>query len=179
METSYQTIDGRPVLRLERRIGHPVPAVWAAITEKDDLAQWFPSTIEGELGPGQPLSFAFPGHDEIPDMEGRVTEFDPPRTLGFDWGEDHLRFELEPADGGEHTDLRLTVLLGSRDKAARDGAGWTVCLARLEAVADGVRDPATLGRIGDGWREHYDEYSRRGFPASAPIPQAASEDSAV
>jgi uncharacterized protein YndB with AHSA1/START domain len=172
MDTSYESIDGRPALRLERRIAHPVAAVWTAITDKQELARWFPSTVDGELHPGGQLGFSFPQHPEVPEMEGRVTDVDPPRLLAFYWGEDHLRFELEPAGGGE-TDLRLTVLLGTETKAARDGAGWTVCLSRLEAALDGA-DEQSLERIDGGWREHYDEYSRRGFPATAPIPESAS-----
>ena len=111
-------------------------------------------------------------------MDGEVTDFDPPRLLGFDWGEDHVLFELAPAADGARTDLRLTVLLGSEDKAARDGAGWTVCLARLEATLDGAGE-AEINHISETWREHYDEYARRGFPARAVIPQAARRDAAV
>jgi uncharacterized protein YndB with AHSA1/START domain len=178
MDTSYELIDERPALRLERRIAHPVGAVWAALTDREELAGWFPSTIAGELRAGSRLEFSFPEHDDVPDMDGEVTDFDPPRLLAFDWGEDHLRFELAPADEGARTDLRLTVLLGTEDKAARDGAGWTVCLARLEAMLDGAGE-AEIKQISSGWREHYDEYARRGFPATAPIPQAARRDAAV
>ena len=172
METSYESIDGRPVLQLERRIGHPVAAVWTAITDGQELSRWFPSTVDGDLRPGERLTFEFVDHPDVPDMEGEVTDVEEPRLLAFYWGEDHLRFELEPAEGGE-TDLRLTVLLGTDTKAARDGAGWTVCLARLEAALDGAGEQA-LEQISGGWREHYDEYSRRGFPATAPIPESAS-----
>lgn len=168
MNSSYESIDGKPALRFERRIDHPVAAVWAALTEPAELAQWFPSTIAGELRTGGELAFSFPERDEIPDMEGQVTDFDPPRELGFQWGEDHLRFELTPAEDGERTDLRFTVMLGTADKAARDGAGWHVCLARLEALLDGAGE-GELKRITEGWRGHYDEYARRGFPAEAPI----------
>jgi uncharacterized protein YndB with AHSA1/START domain len=172
MDTNYEMTDGRPTLRLERRLAHPVGAVWTAITDPQELTQWFPSTIEGELRDGSRLSFSFPEYDEVPDMEGRVTAFDPPRELGFDWGTDHIRFELAPA--GEHTDLRLTVRLDSADKAARDGAGWHVCLALLEASLDGA-GKESLKAISDDWRSHYDEYARRGFPATAPIPGAAAD----
>ena len=63
MDASYELIDERPALRLERRIAHPVGAVWAALTEKEELAGWFPSTIEGELRAGSRLTFSFPGKD--------------------------------------------------------------------------------------------------------------------
>jgi uncharacterized protein YndB with AHSA1/START domain len=175
MDTSYELIDGRPTLRLERRVAHPVTAVWSALTDPAELARWFPSTIEGELRDGARLSFSFPEHDAVADMQGHITELDPPRELAFFWGEDHIRFELSPA--GEQTDLRLTVALDSADKAARDGAGWHVCLARLEAMLDGAGEQS-LKAIGEGWRQHYDEYAGRGFPANAPIP-GAPEDAAV
>ena len=77
------------------------------------------------------LTFEFVDPRDVPDMLGEVTDFDPPRRFAFTWGEDHLQFALEPVDGGE-TELRLHGGARHRGKAARDGAGWHVCLARLE-----------------------------------------------
>jgi uncharacterized protein YndB with AHSA1/START domain len=171
VHTTYESIGGRPALRFERRIAHPVEAVWGAITEPAELEQWFPTTVGGEMRAGGELTFTFVKHD-IPPMTGAVTDFDPPSLLAFYWGEDHLRFELSPADDLAHTDLRFTVLLDSADKAARDGAGWHGCLDRLDASLDGA-DEHTLKAINDGWREHYDEYAGRGFPATAPVPDTA------
>lgn len=168
MYASYDSIENRPTLRFERRIAHPVEAVWSAISEPAELARWFPTTVSGEMRAQGRLTFTFEEH-ELPPMAGDVTEFEPHRVLAFGWGEDHLRFELTPADGGAQTDLRFTVLLGSEDKAARDGAGWHVTLDALE-VALGGADEGRLEAVKDGWRQHYDEYERRGFPATAPIP---------
>ena len=103
-------------------------------------------------------------------IPGRVTEFDPPRLFAFFWGDDHLRFELEPVAGSEDACLlRLTVLLDQREKAARDGAGWHVCLDRLDGAAGRRRRPAVTG-AGEDWRGLYEEYQRRGVPAGAPSP---------
>ena len=56
--------------------------------------------------------------------------------------------ELEPLTGsGDACLLRLTVLLDSREKAARDGAGWHVCLDRLEQLLAGDDGPADPGRV--------------------------------
>ena len=52
MHTSYQTIDKRPTLRFERRLGHPVQSVWEAITRPEELAQWFPTRVEVDLRVG-------------------------------------------------------------------------------------------------------------------------------
>ncbi len=172
MDATYESLDGRPVLRFERQIGHPVEAVWRAITEPQELKRWFPTVVGGEMRAGGQLTFTFEEHN-LPPMRGEVTDFDPPSSLAFYWGEDHLRFELTPAAGGAQTDLRFTVLLDSVDKAARDGAGWTVCLARLERQLTGAPTTAPRGEPTGEWREHYEEYVRRGFPATAPIPDAA------
>ena len=172
MHAEYKAIEGRAALRFERRFAHPVRDVWRAIADSDELARWFPSVVAGEIRAGGHLTFTFEERD-VPPMEGEVTEFDPPRTLAFWWGEDHLRFELAPATDGSQTDLRFTVLLGADDKAARDGAGWHVCLDALKAALDGA-DPAVIHGVTDAWRERYEEYERRGFPATAPIPGGES-----
>lgn len=96
-------------------------------------------------------------------MHGDVTELDPPRLLAFYWGDDHLRFELEPLEEGCR--LRFTCLLDAREKAARDAAGWHVCFDRLERVVVGDT-PAD----DEAWRERYAEYERRGLPTGAPVP---------
>ena len=168
MYANYESIDARPALRFERRLAHPAAAVWAAITEPAQLVHWFPTQVSGEMHGGGHLTFTFQEHD-LPPMQGDVTDFDPPRSLAFWWGEDHLHFELRPAEGGAQTDLRFTVLLGTEDKAARDGAGWHVCLDGLAATLDGHGEKTVRG-VTEGWREVYEEYERRGFPATAPIP---------
>jgi uncharacterized protein YndB with AHSA1/START domain len=169
MYGAYDTIENRPALQFERRLSHPVEVVWQAITQPEELEQWFPSKVEvEELTPGAEMTFRFENMplDAPSTMTGRVTEFDPPRLFEFYWGGDHLRFEIEPVGGSEEECLlRLTVLLEEREKAARDGAGWHVCLDRLGRQLAGA-EPG--GR--EDWRGLYEEYQRRGVPAGAPIP---------
>jgi uncharacterized protein YndB with AHSA1/START domain len=168
---TYETIDAQPTLQFERHIAHPVDAVWRAITEPDQLAQWFPCTVELELRLGGRMSFTFPpgtAAEEAVTMLGSVTELDPPRRFAFDWGEDHLHFALEPADGGEACLLRFTVELDSHDKAARDGSGWHQCLDGLKTLLDG--GGSTRPYDAQAWRGLYAEYERRGFPTGAAIP---------
>jgi uncharacterized protein YndB with AHSA1/START domain len=162
MHGTYETIENRPALRFERRLNHPVERVWQAISEPDEMKAWFPSAVSGEIAPGAGLTFTFE-HGEAPEMHGEVTEHDPPRRLAFYWGDDHLRFELEPADGG--CVLRFTALLDARDKAARDAAGWHTCLDRLEAALDGSDETDHAA-----WRALYAEYERQGLPTGAPVP---------
>ena len=104
--------DGKYVLRFERRLAHPPEKVWAALTEPDQLRRWFPTDIEGERRPGAPIRFVFredaPSAADMPellehdpqDLDGEFTEFDPPRLLAYRWGDEHLRWELEPTAEG-------------------------------------------------------------------------------
>ena len=74
------------------------------------------------------LRFVFLG-SESHDLFGTVLECDPPHVLAFTWGDETLRFELCPEEGG--TCLVLTDELDP-PFAARNAAGWDVCLELLE-----------------------------------------------
>jgi uncharacterized protein YndB with AHSA1/START domain len=170
MQGTYVELDGRPALRFERRLAHPVDAVWRAVTEPEELAQWFPAAVEVEPRPGGAMAFHFPG-GEAPDSAGEVLEHDPPRVFAFRWNDDELRFELE-ADGGDGCVLRFTHILDARDRAARDAAGWHVCLDQLERRLAGAGDGPATGPTED-WRGLYEDYVARGLPSGAEIPGQA------
>jgi uncharacterized protein YndB with AHSA1/START domain len=119
-----------------RRLPHPVEKVWRAITEPEHLAVWFPDRMEGRFAPGASLRFVVATGDAF---DGEVLAFDPPAVLELRWGTDVLRMEL--ATDGDGTVLTFTDTFGELGKAARDGAGWHECLARLEARLDGRTEP--------------------------------------
>jgi uncharacterized protein YndB with AHSA1/START domain len=157
MYGTYETVDGKPAVRFERVYPHAVDRVWRSVTVPEEMAGWFPSTVEVDLREGGEMAFTFPGHEMEP-MTGRVVELDPPRVFAFLWGEELLRLELAPE--GEGTRLTLTHHISNEDEAARNAAGWHVCLDRL------------AGEESD-WAAHYEEYQRRGVPAGAEIPGRA------
>ena len=142
-------------VRFERRFGHPPERVWRAITEPKELEAWFPDTIEGEFAPGAEVTFPKFVEMGLP-ATGKVTEFDPPRLLAFTWGPSVLRFELE-ADG----DGCRLVFMDSlpREEAAKNAAGWEVCLERLEASLAG-EEPAAEPPA-DHWSELHERYAER------------------
>lgn len=39
-------IDGRPALRLTRRLAHPIERVWRAVSTYDELAAWFVGPVD-------------------------------------------------------------------------------------------------------------------------------------
>ncbi len=148
----------RPAVRLERWLSDPPPVVWLALTDREQLRSWFPSDVivEGDLWEvGAAITFPFP--PEVIDMmlTGEVLEVDEPSVLAFSWGDEVLRFELTPQDRGT-----LLVLIDELPPgaAARNAAGWDVCLDRLSGL-----DPAR-----DAWGSRFDVYSAAFAPVLGP-----------
>ncbi|MFD8457256.1 SRPBCC family protein [Streptomyces antimycoticus] len=133
-DTLARTGGGRSALRLERRLAHPPEKVWRALTDPAQLVHWFPSEVQVELEVGGRMGFVFPGR-EAPDMDGVVTELDPPHVFTFTWGEDELRWELRPE--GDGCVLTLTHTFGDRFGAASFASGWHACITGLAALLGG------------------------------------------
>jgi uncharacterized protein YndB with AHSA1/START domain len=153
----------RCVLRYRRVLRQAPGTVWRALTEDSHLAGWFPTTIEGERSAGAPLRFSF-REDEAPPMDGEMLAVEAPSLLELRWGDDVLRFELVPEGAG--TVLTLTVTFPEYAKAARDGAGWHVCLEQLSYVAGGEELPFDPP---DRWRVVHPDYVARLGPAASAL----------
>ncbi|MGH3373125.1 MAG: SRPBCC family protein [Actinoallomurus sp.] len=156
MNATLHTADGRSVLRFERRLGHPVPKVWRAVTDAAEMAHWFPASVEMDLRAGGKIQFAFPG-GEMDSGDGVITELDPPRVFAFTWNGDPLRLELRP--DGEGTLLIFTHTFDDRPMAGSFATGWETCLGALEKTLD---VPAGQAPDGPGapaaYAERHDAY---------------------
>ncbi len=164
-DESFERTDTVSVLRFRRDLDHPPPRVWAALTEDRHLAGWFPTTVEGARLSGAPLRFTFRESEGAP-FGGEMIRYDPPTVLELRWGDDLLRFDLEPARGGEGCVLTLTVTFPEHGKAARDGTGWHVCLEQLAYVCDGTEPPWDPA---DRWREVHPRYVEQLGPEASAI----------
>lgn len=137
-------VDGRPAIRFERRYPQNIERVWKAVTGPDEMAQWFPSNVEGERAEGAELAFVDgaqraaakeagqPTRADGPIFRGSVIACDPPSRFVFTWGGERLHFELIPDRKG--TRLTFTHVLSHESVAARNGAGWHVCLEALDRL---------------------------------------------
>jgi uncharacterized protein YndB with AHSA1/START domain len=161
--------DGRWELTFVRRLAHPPEKVWRALTEAEHLAAWFPTDIEGDRAAGARLRFVF-RNGEGPDTDGEILRYDPPSHLVYRWGEEILRFGIEP-DGGGGSVLTLVDVFAELGKAARDAAGWHTCLDVLcHHLAGEAPDWAPEGR----WAEVHPGYVARFGPEAATIGPPAS-----
>ncbi|MFI6374144.1 SRPBCC family protein [Streptomyces sp. NPDC050546] len=167
---TYLTLDdGRPAVRFSRTYDHPLDRVWQFVTDPDELERWFPSRAEIELRPGGTVRFS--GDPHMADSTGRVIAVDPPRHLSFEWDGDELHFDLEET-GDKRTRLTLTNVLQADNTAARNGAGWEVCLTALDARARGEQTAGPHAGAEAPWRELYAAYVEAGVPSGAPVPGA-------
>lgn len=143
---TLNTIEGRPVLRMERPLRHSADKVWRALTEPDQLTRWYPfQATEIDLRVGGTIHF----RDEAGNPHNAViTHLDPPTHFAFHIAnpgtpgdherDNHLSFELHPHPKG--CLLTLTHTFDDRPAAASYAAGWQTCLDQLEPLLNGT-DP--------------------------------------
>jgi len=156
--------DGTVTIRFSRQFAHPPQKVWRALTGAEHLDAWFPTTIDGEFTAGAPLTFRFTKLS-IPAMSGRMIACEPPKLLEFTWDDETLRFELDARESGTLLDFSAT--LAEIGKAARDAAGWHVCLEQLADSIEGrSAEPAPEG---ERWREIHPRYVAAFGPDASAI----------
>jgi uncharacterized protein YndB with AHSA1/START domain len=161
---TLQEVDGRPALRFERALPHPPERVWESLTDPEKQFAWHPTPARFEPRSGGRAEFVEGGHVEgMP--AGLVTDYEPPRLLAYTWPADgeednHLRWELRPHDDG--CVLVLVHTFDDRLKAARDGAGWHVCLDSLASDLEGEAAPGVPApEPNSPWEHLNSEYQRR------------------
>jgi uncharacterized protein YndB with AHSA1/START domain len=163
MDGELHQADDRWELRFTRKLPHPPEKVWRALTEAEHLKEWFPDTIEGEMAPGAKLRFVFEDN-AMPPFDGEVLVFEPTSRLELRWGTDFLRFSVQP--DGDGSVLTMVDSIDELGKAARDGAGWHVCLENLELTLAGKKAPAEMM---DRWKQVHGEFVERFGPEAATI----------
>ncbi|MCI4318737.1 MAG: SRPBCC domain-containing protein [Thermoplasmata archaeon] len=145
----------RATLTFRVRLDHPPEAVWAALTDPEQLEIWYKTRAKIDGRPGGSIDFTTgPGQLHA---TGRILHWQPPRLWEYEWkvkpwtgqpsGEDAVvRWELQP--DGTQTLLTLTHRNLSRRAAAGAAPYVRIVLERLAAVLDGRRPPEFEERLG-------------------------------
>ena len=165
IDGTLETVDGRPALRFERRLAHPVQRVWRAVSEPAELECWFPAAAEWTPAAGE--TFAAGG------ATGTVTEVSPPHVLAWEFNGDLYRFELTALDGGCR--LVFTHVFDDRSIAAQTAAGWHAYLSRLEPHLDGRPVSETAGPRGVGGDPRGLRRALRRRPGAGPALHRATD----
>jgi uncharacterized protein YndB with AHSA1/START domain len=153
---TWEEIDGKHVLRFERRLAHPVERVWAALTEPEQLVQWLAHAEQLDLVEGGRIVLRWKSEISAEEIEkydidmppergdgptvlhGTITRVDPPRLLEWE-GDIHgiLRWELREQDPGCVLTFTSTLPPLETPMATQALAGWHWHLDALEAALAG------------------------------------------
>lgn len=146
----------RGTVRIERLLPGPAQRIWDFLVLSEKRRLWLAA---GEMEPwvGGDLTLLFrhaelshettpeprAGSGDIPPMHGRVTQWDPPRTLAYTWpgdgGSSEVTFELFP-DGGDVVLVLTHTRLADDDTMIMVASGWDTHLGILIDRLEG-RDP--------------------------------------
>ena len=77
-------VDGRPALRFERRLPHPVARVWRAVSEPAELERWFVATVPWTPQAGETF--------EAYGQSGRIIDCRSRHELGWEFGDERYAF---------------------------------------------------------------------------------------
>ncbi|MFD7920802.1 SRPBCC domain-containing protein [Streptomyces sp. NPDC059740] len=163
------SVDGRSAVRFTRIYPYPVERVWAAVSDPQELPGWFPSAVAyDEERAGSAISFTGDPYAET--AGGTVLVFDPPHRFGFTWGDDEVYLTVRETSGGG-SELTLVDVLAAEDAAARNAAGWTVCLTELRRLLAGETPTGPHREGAEPFLPLYEAYVAEGMPSGAHIPE--------
>jgi uncharacterized protein YndB with AHSA1/START domain len=146
-------------LILVRELRHAPAMVWEALTDPEQLSEWAPFDSDRNLAAVGPMKLSTVGTPTPQVASCDVKRAEAPRLLEYNWGDQNLRWELEPLGGGTRLTLWHNI---NRRYIAWGAAGWHICFDVLDRFLAG--DP--LGRmVGpavskfEGWQRLTEEYA--------------------
>jgi uncharacterized protein YndB with AHSA1/START domain len=147
-------------LVLVRDLRHAPAAVWEALTDPVELAEWAPFDADRSLAAVGPVKLSTVGTPAPQVTESTVKRADPPKLLEYSWGGNDLRWQLEPRAGGTRLTLWHNI---DRGYVSWGAAGWHICFDVLDRFL--AAEP--IGRIvgGDamkfGWQRLNVDYAKQ------------------
>lgn len=138
--------DGRKFVHFERHLPHSIEKVWAALTEPDRLADWFPG-LKLERRLGGKFEIWFGGRCEGPaHVAGSVTRYEPPNVLEYG----SMRYELTAEDNQcKLTFTDILIFEGPRTEIETINSvlgGWHKYLDVLEFTLEGGKENPPGGK---------------------------------
>ncbi len=143
-----------------RELRHPPEIVWKGLTDPASLREWAPFDADRSLAGVGPVKLSTVGTPTPQISETRVTRAEAPNLLEYRWGDNDIRWKLEPLGGGTRLTLWHNI---DRGFISMGAAGWQICLD----VLDRLLADAPIGRIvgGEamkfGWPRLNTEYARQ------------------
>jgi uncharacterized protein YndB with AHSA1/START domain len=167
----------RWTLVLVRELRHSPAKVWDALTDPAQLREWAPFDADRNLGGVGPAKLSTVGTPAPIVSETHIKRAEAGKLLEYSWGDNDLRWELEPLASG--TRLTLWHDIG-RKFVAMGAAGWHICFDVLDRFMGG----RPIGRIVGGeamkfdWQRLHAEYTAQfnaeATPSSGQAPPSRS-----
>jgi uncharacterized protein YndB with AHSA1/START domain/DNA-binding transcriptional ArsR family regulator len=145
---TLEAVEGRPALRFELLLAHPVDRVWRAISDPAELECFFPGAAEWTPATGETL--------DVGGMSMEVTRVEPPHLLEWTFDGQPQSFVLTPR--GHGCQLVFTHVIDDLP-AAQTAAGWETYLSRLEPHLAGGH--LSEDEAHTTWLEIHDLYADR------------------
>ncbi|WP_431813134.1 SRPBCC domain-containing protein [Kocuria sp. cx-455] len=158
---TYEVIEGRPAIVFEREYPVAPSQLWTTVATAPAMSRWFPSRVQ--LNAHQGGGIVFTGDPHMESSTGTVTNWEPKRHWSFTWGDSEIDISVEPS--GEGSKLTFIEFLEAENTAARNAAGWHVCLHTMRSVLTGDTMTTRLD-----WEAVYRGYAHQGLPAGAVVP---------
>jgi uncharacterized protein YndB with AHSA1/START domain len=122
-------------LILVRELRHAPEKVWQALTDPTQIREWAPYDSDGNLGTvGATATLSVVNAPTAQVSETVVRRADRPRVLEYNWGENEMRWELEPLGDGTRLTLWHSI---DRRFVSMGAAGWHICLDVLDRFVEG------------------------------------------
>lgn len=162
----------RWTLVLVRELRQPPEKVWQALTDPAELREWAPFDADRNLGTTGPAKLSLVGAPRAQASETNVTRADAPRVLEYRWGDNDMRWELEPLGNGTRLTLWHNI---DRKYMAMGAAGWHICLDVLGQLLDGHPIGRVVGNdaLKFEWQRLNVEYSKQ-FGTDVMTPPTAT-----
>ena len=151
--------------------------LWQALTDPAHLSAWAPFDADRNLAAVGPMKLSTVGAPTPQVSESTVKRAEAPKVLEYGWGDQDLRWELEPLGGGTRLTLWHNI---NRRFISWGAAGWHICFDVLDRFLAGQ----PLGRIAGGEAMKYDwqrlntEYARQ-FGVETPTWQGDRQGDAA
>lgn len=180
MNKKYGIFTEPGTIQFERVLPGPIERVWAYLTESEKKGKWLAGG-DVEPGIGGRVEFNFrhrdlsEGNDPVPEkykhmqdghsFTGRVTKWDPPRLLGYTWGEDtgeesEVTYELAPLQNNKVKLVLTHRRLGDDPTILISVAsGWHTHLGILADRLEG-KAPQGFWKVHNRMEKEYEEIIR-------------------
>ncbi len=164
-------------LVLVKELRHPPEKVWQALTDPAQLREWAPFDADGNLGTlGATVKLTTVGAPVPRITETTVKRADAPEALEYNWGDFHMRWQLEAVASGTRLTLWTNI---ARRFIAMGAAGWHICFDVLDRLLSGT----PIGRIVGpeamkfDWQRLHAEYAKQFGVETLNWPPKATHES--